>query len=123
MRRTLNSPTISLLDKRENERVNRASDLTGGYSYTSQFCDQQRITQETQEYRDSHQISVTLSYKNLEASRHLPLEQSDLRLLIVPEDHGKHQIRMGGSRWDFEPSTGKSRQAEENRFLSEQMMR
>ena len=50
MRRTLNSPTISLLDKRENERVNRASDLTGGYSYTSQFCDQQRIAQEVQEY-------------------------------------------------------------------------
>ena len=50
MRRMLNSPTISLLDKRENERVNRASDLTGGYSYTSQFHDQQRIAREAQEY-------------------------------------------------------------------------
>ena len=52
-RKTLNSPTLSLLDKVEQGRSARADDLIGGYSYTSQFQDQQKIAQAAKEYRRS----------------------------------------------------------------------
>src|ERR1700761_1078323 len=90
-RKTLNSPTLSLLDKVEQGQFVRADNLIGGYSYTSQFWDQQKIAQVAKEYCRSMGNTTTPSYEDLEESRQLPPTDLDRRLLIVPEERGKHQ--------------------------------
>ncbi|KIK66394.1 hypothetical protein GYMLUDRAFT_239351 [Collybiopsis luxurians FD-317 M1] len=111
-RKTLNSPTLSLLDKVEQGRSARADDLIGGYSYTSQFRDQQKIAQVAKEYHRSMGNTTTPSYEDLEESR----------LLIVPEERGEHQVRTADGVWELKPSSGKSRK-EENEFFSERTAR
>ncbi|KIK50835.1 hypothetical protein GYMLUDRAFT_252635 [Collybiopsis luxurians FD-317 M1] len=92
-RKTLNSPTLSLLDKVEQGQSARADDLIGGYSYTSQFWDQQKIAQVAKEYRRSMGNTTTPSYEDLEESRQLPPTELDRRLLIVPEE----RVSKGGA--------------------------
>ena len=68
-RKMLNSPMLSLLDKVEQGRSARADNLIGGYSYTSQFWDQQKIAQAAREYRRSKGETATPSYEDLEELR------------------------------------------------------
>src|SRR6201996_2751630 len=121
-RKMLNSPTLSLLDKVEQGRSARADDLIGGYSYTSQFRDQQKIAQVAKEYRRSMGNTTTPSYEDLEESRQLPPTELDRRLLIVPEERGEHRVRTADGVWELKPSSGKS-QKEENEFFSERTAR
>ncbi|KIK54207.1 hypothetical protein GYMLUDRAFT_249664 [Collybiopsis luxurians FD-317 M1] len=121
-RKMLNSPTLSLLDKVEQGRSARADDLIGGYSYTSQFWDQQKIAQVAKEYRRSMGNTTTPSYEDLEESRRLPPTELDRRLLIVPEERGEHRVRTADGVWELKPSSGKSRK-EENEFFSERTAR
>src|ERR1700761_4534520 len=107
-RKTLNSPMLSLLDKVEQGRFARADDLIGGYSYTSQFWDQQKIAQVAKEYRKSMGNTNTPSYEDLEESRRLPPTELDHRLLIVPEERGEHQVRTADGVWELKPSSGKA---------------
>ncbi|KIK52572.1 hypothetical protein GYMLUDRAFT_251068 [Collybiopsis luxurians FD-317 M1] len=100
----------------------RADDLIGGYSYTSQFWDQQKIAQVAKEYRRSMGNTITPSYEDLEESRQLPPTELDCRLLIVPEERGEHQVRTADRVWELKPSSGKSRK-EENEFFSERTAR
>ncbi|KIK66515.1 hypothetical protein GYMLUDRAFT_239453 [Collybiopsis luxurians FD-317 M1] len=109
-RRMLNSPTLSLLDKVEQGRSARADDLIGGYSYTSQFWDQQKIAQVAKEYCRSMGNTTTPSYEDLE------------ELLIVPKERGEHQVRTANGVWELKPSSGKA-QKEENEFFSERTAR
>ena len=104
-RKTLNSPTLSLLDKVEQGRSVRADDLIGGYSYMSQFRDQQKIAQAAREYHRSKGETATPSYEDLEESRRLPVAELDPRLLIVPEKRGEHQVRTSDGVWNFHPSS------------------
>ncbi|KIK66503.1 hypothetical protein GYMLUDRAFT_239446 [Collybiopsis luxurians FD-317 M1] len=109
-RKTLNSPTLSLLDKVEQGQSARADDLIGGYNYRSQFWDQQKIAQVAKEYRKSMGNTNTPSYEDLE------------ELLIVPEERGEHQVRTANGVWELKPSSGKARR-EENEFFSERTAR
>ncbi|KIK58920.1 hypothetical protein GYMLUDRAFT_245693, partial [Collybiopsis luxurians FD-317 M1] len=103
---------LSLLDKVEQGWSARADDLIGGYSYTSQFWDQQKIAQVAKEYCRSMGNTTTPDYEDLEESR----------LLIVPEERGEHQVRTADGVWELKPSSGKSRK-EENEFFSERTAR
>ncbi|KIK51695.1 hypothetical protein GYMLUDRAFT_251832 [Collybiopsis luxurians FD-317 M1] len=94
---------LSLLDKVEQGQSVRADDLIGGYSYTSQFWDQQKIARVAKEYCRSMGNTTTPSYEDLEESRQLPPTDLDCRLLIVPKERGEHQ--------------------EENEFFSERIVR
>ncbi|KIK50056.1 hypothetical protein GYMLUDRAFT_253318 [Collybiopsis luxurians FD-317 M1] len=100
----------------------RADDLIGGYSYTSQFRDQQKIAQVAKEYCRSMGNTTTPSYEDLEESRQLPPTELDCRLLIVPKERGEHQVRTANGVWELKPSSGKSRK-EENEFFSERTAR
>ncbi|KIK50186.1 hypothetical protein GYMLUDRAFT_253202 [Collybiopsis luxurians FD-317 M1] len=105
-------------NKVEQGQSTRADDLIGGYSYTSQFRDQQKIAQVAKEYRRSMGNTTTPSYEDLEESRRLPPTELDRRLLIVPKERGEHQVRTANGVWKLKPSSGKA-QKEENEFFSE----
>src|ERR1700761_5900055 len=102
-RKMLNSPMLSLLDKVEQGQSARADNLIGGYSYTSQFWDQQKIAQVAKEYCRSMGNTTTPSYEDLEESRQLPPTELDCRLLIVPKERGEHQVRTADRVWNSNP--------------------
>ena len=73
----VDSPLDTKVDKVEQERSARAEDLTGGYSYTSQFQDQRKLANMAREYHRSRGITMTPNYDDLEESRRLPPNKRD----------------------------------------------
>ncbi|KIK53661.1 hypothetical protein GYMLUDRAFT_250250 [Collybiopsis luxurians FD-317 M1] len=92
----LNQFSAQYNNKVEQGRSARADNLIGGYSYTSQFRDQQKIAQVAKEYRRSMGNTTTPSYEDLEESRgehqkearHLALQNTSNMLMsaINPRD-------------------------------------